>query len=74
MRRQALLDCLHTIQNKLAVPWARSSALQALDLVGKHREKWCKCQEVQVQELINAAKASRATVSRVRHCLHLPFA
>ena len=65
MRRQALLDCLATIRGKVAVSWARSSALQALELMPKHRGKFCRCQEAQVLELVTAAKASRSSVIRV---------
>jgi hypothetical protein len=67
MRRQALLDCLDTIKGLAKLPWARSSALQTMDLVAKTKSKWCKCQEEQAVEIVRAAKAGRSSIIKVIH-------
>ena len=69
MRRQGLLDCLDTIAGMVRTPWARSSALQTMDLVAKASAKWCKCQQAQAQVITNAAKSGKASVVRVRASL-----
>jgi hypothetical protein len=40
--------------------------LQALEQLAKCRDKFCKCQEAQVAALVQAGKAGRASVVRVR--------
>jgi hypothetical protein len=65
MRRQALLDCLDTIRGMVKLSWARSSALQTMDLVAKTTSKWCKCQEEQSLNIIKAAKAARPFIIKV---------
>ena len=65
MRRQALLDCLDTVQVKLRIPWARSSALQTLELAAKSKAKWCKCQDAQAHAHANAAKQGRSSLVKV---------
>lgn len=71
MRRQGLLDCLDTVAAMVRTPWARSSALQTMDLVARASSKWCKCQQAQAQAITNAAKAARASVVRARLCFAL---
>jgi hypothetical protein len=72
MRRQALLDCLDTIQEKMRTQWARSSSLQTLELGARSQKKWCKCQAKQAQAHANAAKASRSSVVKVCAGMHHP--